>query len=81
MGLRQKIPAIVAIHIGRNESPENLDQGFRHGFTIDFADWAGLHAYLPHPDHQRVGAALVAAAQGGLDGLIVFDLPFDGPAS
>ena len=37
-------------------------------------DWAALAAYQDHPDHRRVGAALVAAAEDGIDGILVFDL-------
>jgi hypothetical protein len=46
-----------------------------HGFVADFADWAALETYQQHPDHKRVGAALVASAQGGIEGILVFDLP------
>ncbi len=70
-----ELPGILAIHSGRSESPEKIERGYLHGFTVDFADWDALAAYQAHPDHKRVGAALVAAAQGGLDGLLVFDLP------
>lgn len=69
------LPGILAIHSGRSESPEKIERGYLHGFTVDFADWDALAAYQSHPDHKRVGAALVAAAQGGLDGILVFDLP------
>lgn len=69
------LPGILAIHSGRSESPEKIERGYLHGFTVDFADWDALAAYQAHPDHKRVGAALVAAAQGGLDGILVFDLP------
>ena len=69
------IPGILAIHSGRSESPEKIERGYLHGFTVDFADWQALAAYQAHPDHKRVGAALVAAAEGGLDGILVFDLP------
>ena len=72
--IRDKLPGVLAIHAGRSESPEKIERGYLHGFTVDFADWAALAAYQDHPDHRRVGAALVAAAQGGLDGIIVFDL-------
>jgi hypothetical protein len=65
---------VLAIQSGRSESPEKIERGYLHGFTVDFADWAALAAYQDHPDHKRVGAALVAAALGGLDGLLVFDL-------
>jgi len=69
------LPGILAIHSGRSESPEKIERGYLHGFTVDFADWDALAAYQAHPDHKRVGAALVAAAQGGIDGILVFDLP------
>ena len=69
------LPGILAIHSGRSESPEKIERGYLHGFTVDFADWEALATYQAHPDHKRVGAALVAAAEGGLDGILVFDLP------
>ncbi|MGL4237052.1 Dabb family protein [Tabrizicola sp.] len=73
--IRDKLPGVLAIHSGRSESPEKIERGYLHGFTVDFTDWDALAAYQDHPDHKRVGAALVAAAQGGLDGILVFDLP------
>lgn len=72
------LPGLLAIHSGRSESPEKIERGFLHGFTVDFADWDALATYQAHPDHKRAGAALVAAAQGGIDGLLVFDLPIEG---
>ena len=74
-----RLPGILALHAGRSESPEQIERGYLHGFTVDFADWDALAAYQAHPDHKRAGAALVAAAQGGLDGILVFDLPCEGP--
>ncbi|MDX5350556.1 MAG: Dabb family protein [Paracoccaceae bacterium] len=70
-----RLPGILAIHSGRSESPEKIERGYLHGFTVDFTDWDALAAYQAHPDHKRVGAALVTAAQGGIDGILVFDLP------
>lgn len=72
-----RLPGLRAIHSGRSEGPEKIERGYLHGFTIDFADWDALAAYQAHPDHKRAGAALVAAAQGGIDGILVFDLPID----
>lgn len=69
-----KLPGILAIHSGRSESPEKIERGYLHGFTVDFAGWDALAAYQAHPDHKRLGAALIAAAEGGLDGILVFDL-------
>jgi hypothetical protein len=73
--IRDKLPGVLAIHSGRSESPEKIERGYLHGFTVDFNDWAALAAYQDHPDHKRVGAALVAVAQGGIAGILVFDLP------
>lgn len=70
-----ELPGILAIHSGRSQSPEKIERGYLHGFTVDFTDWQALAAYQAHPDHQRVAAALVAAATGGIDGILVFDLP------
>jgi hypothetical protein len=79
--IRARLPGVLAIHSGRSESPEKIERGYLHGFTVDFSDWSALAAYQDHPDHKRVGAALVAAAEGGIDGILVFDLPIDGPAA
>jgi hypothetical protein len=73
--LQQVLDGFLGISYGLNASPEGLAQGFEHGFAIDFADAAARDAYLVHPDHKVAGARLVAALQGGRDGLIVFDLP------
>jgi hypothetical protein len=72
--IKAALPGVLDIHSGRSESPEQIERGYMHGFTVDFTDWAALAAYQDHPDHRRVGAALVAAAQGGIDGILVFDL-------
>lgn len=72
-----KVPGLSAIRAGRSESPEKIERGYMHGFTVDFTDWDALAAYQDHPDHKKLGARLVANAVGGLDGILVFDLPFD----
>jgi Stress responsive A/B Barrel Domain len=74
--IQGRVPGLGAIHAGRSQSPEQIERGYMHGFTIDFTDWDALAAYQAHPDHRTVGAALVAHAAGGLDGILVFDLPF-----
>jgi hypothetical protein len=70
-----KVPGLLAITSGKSESPEQIERGYMHGFIVDFTDWTALQAYQDHPDHKRLGAGLVAAAQGGIDGILVFDLP------
>lgn len=70
-----KVPGLLAITSGKSESPEQMERGYMHGFVVDFADWAALQAYQDHPDHKALGAGLVAASEGGIDGILVFDLP------
>ena len=59
---------------GRSESPERIERGYRHGFVADFASWEALAAYRDDPGHTLFGAGLVAHAEAGLDGILVFDL-------
>lgn len=66
--------AIDAMSFGPNVSPEGLHQGFVDGFTMDFPDVAARDAYLADAAHQVAGARLVAALEGGLAGLLVFDI-------
>ena len=44
-------------------------------FIADFDSWESLAQYQQHPDHKKLGARLVENAVGGLDGILVFDLP------
>ena len=71
--LQDKIPGIIAISAGADTSPEGLQRGHTHGFTVDFRDAAARDAYLPHPEHQKVGGMIVAAAVGGIEGVTVLD--------
>jgi hypothetical protein len=72
--LKGKLDGVIAMTFGANVSPEGLEKGFRHGFTMDFRDAAARDAYLVHPDHKAAGAKFVAALEGGRDGLVVVDL-------
>jgi hypothetical protein len=71
--LQGKIDGIIAISAGVDCSPEGLQRGNTHGFTVDFLDARSRDAYLPHPEHQKVGAMIVAAAVGGIEGVTVMD--------
>ena len=70
-----QVPGLRAICAGRSESPEQMERGYMHGFVVDFDDWEGLQAYQDNAAHQALGAGLVAHAEGGKDGILVFDLP------
>ncbi|RWM11996.1 MAG: Dabb family protein [Mesorhizobium sp.] len=72
--LRSLIDGMGKVHFSANVSPEPFGRGFSHGFTIDFRDADARDAYLVHEAHRRAGARLVAALEGGTDGLMVFDL-------
>jgi hypothetical protein len=64
---------------GRSESPEKIERGYLHGFVADFASWEALAAYQADAAHKAFGASLVAHAEGGLDGVLVFDLAIPPP--
>ncbi|MGR3497003.1 Dabb family protein [Citreimonas sp.] len=78
--LKDSVPGILSFAAGRNDSPEGFGRGYEHGFVVDFTDGAARDAYLDHPDHVRAGARLVAATDGGVDGLLIFDLPMNDEA-
>ncbi|MGL4488296.1 MAG: Dabb family protein [Rhizobiaceae bacterium] len=77
VAIKNKLSGVISITCGKSESPEKIERGYMHGFVVDFTDWAALEAYQQHPDHKGVGARLVANAVGGLDGILVFDLPVE----
>jgi hypothetical protein len=51
-GLKAKIPGIMELSCGTNFS--DRARGYTHGLVVRFQDRAGLDAYGPHPEHQRV---------------------------
>lgn len=71
--LRAHLPGMTAFSGGPNVSPEGLARRYGHGFSCDFADAAARDAYLVHPAHKAAGARLVSAADGGVEGILVFD--------
>ncbi len=73
--LQGRLPGILDVHIGGNVSPETgMDKGFSDGFIVDFADSLARDAYLEDPEHKATGGRLVAAAEGGIAGILVYDL-------
>jgi hypothetical protein len=72
--LRAVVPGMLRFSAGANISPEPLSRGFTHAFVANFADVAARDAYLVHPAHKAAGARLVAATEGGRDGLAVIDI-------
>ena len=76
IALCDELPNILDAGFGPNLSEEGFAQGFDGGFTIDFVDESARDAYLEDDVHRAIGADLVAALEGGVEGLIVFDLAF-----
>ena len=72
--LSARLPGVLGFAFGRSESPEQIERGYMHGFTVDFDDWDALASYQADAGHKAFGGSLVAGAVGGLDGLLVFDL-------
>ena len=72
--IKGRVPGLLSIVSGKSESPEQMERGYMHGFVVDFTGWAALQAYQDHPEHQVLGAKLTAAATGGKDGILCFDL-------
>jgi hypothetical protein len=71
--LQGRIPGILAYSWGAYASPEGLHRGYTHGFCMTFRDTVARDAYLPHPEHEQVKAALLAILDGGIDGVLAFD--------
>lgn len=76
--LQQLIPGYLTFTAGANVSPEGLGKGFNSGFIIDFADVAARDAYLVHPAHEKAGGRIVAATEGGIEGVFVYDFEIAG---
>lgn len=73
--LDARIDGIVDFQFRENVSVEDhVVRGFRDLFWFDFRDVAVRDAYLVDKDHQAIGARLVAACEGGVDGVFVMDI-------
>ena len=72
-----RIDGLLRADFGANVSPEGMAKGFNDGFIMDLADAAARDRYLVDPAHKAAGSRLVAALDGGRDGLMVFDLQID----
>jgi hypothetical protein len=72
--LRHAVPGMIDFHGSENFSPEGLNRGYSHGFTIDFMDVKARDTYLVDPEHKALGEKLTAVADGGKSGLLVLDI-------
>lgn len=67
--LKDKIPGILSLEWGRNNSPENLNKDFTHCFIVSFKDEEARKVYLPHPEH----TAFVSILKPILEDVFVID--------
>ena len=64
--LKDRIPGIASYEWGTNVSPEGLNQGFTHCFTLSFAGAEDRDAYLLHAAHQAFVDTLGACLEKSL---------------
>lgn len=69
VALKNKIPEILSLEWGLNNSPEGLNKGFTHCFFLTFASEAAREVYLPHPHHK----AFIALLDPLLNDVLVID--------
>ena len=67
--LKHRIAEIKDFERGTNNSPEGLEKGFTHAYTVTFATEADRAVYLPHPAHKQ----FVELIGGKIDDVMVFD--------
>ena len=65
-------PGLLSYSGGAYASPEGLNRGYTHGFTMIFDSPAARNAYLVHEAHVAA-AGLVLAVTGGIDNVLAFD--------
>ena len=54
LSMKNKIPGIIELSAGVNNSPEGKNQGFDFGLLVRFEDAAARDGYLPHAVHVQV---------------------------
>ena len=64
--LKERIPGIAAYEWGTNVSPEGLNQGLTHCFTLSFASEEERNVYLLHAAHQAFVDTLGACLEKSL---------------
>ena len=73
-GLVDKLSGVLAVTHGPNLDLEGKSKPYQYGFIVTVSDKAVLADYAPHPDHQMAAAMLIAACEGGADGILVADI-------
>jgi len=62
---------------GPYSSPEGINRGYTHGFSMVFSSAAARDAYLPSDEHQNVAAGLGDMLNGSFEEAVVaFDYEY-----
>lgn len=72
--LVRRLAGCSEFRAGPNRDYEGKTPEYPYGFTLDAENAEALAAYAVNPEHQALGARLVALCQGGGDGITVFDI-------
>jgi Stress responsive A/B Barrel Domain len=65
----RKIPGLLTFSGGPYSSPEGLNKGFTHGFTMTFESEQLRDNYFPHPAHEEVKNKILPL----IDDVVAFD--------
>lgn len=63
--LKDAIPGIVAVTTGANHS--SFNQGYTHGFIMEFTDESHLQQYATHAAHEPVSMELLRLCESIID--------------
>ena len=66
-GLPKVLQGLESVTGGPYSSPEGINRGFTHGFSMDFVDAASRDAYLPHPEHAKLGESIGPILDGSFE--------------
>ncbi|MBB4007064.1 Dabb family protein [Allorhizobium taibaishanense] len=72
--LKDVVPGMLDVNCGPDVSPEGLNGGFADGIIITFENPQVRDYYIKHPDHVSVADRIIAAVDGGLSGVLIFNL-------
>lgn len=65
----KKIPGLLSYSGGPYSSPEGLNKGFSHAFSMVFADEQSRNDYFPHPEHDAIKNVIIPM----VDDVVAFD--------
>lgn len=70
----RRLDGCSGFRAGPNRDYEGKSPDYPYGFTLDAENAKALAAYAVDPEHQELGARLVALCEGGAAGILVFDI-------